>query len=779
MRFLNVEEFCRKLRPVTVSEILTAGGEFHDEGLFSEQIFGVVDSNERRKTYSYIDLNCYILHPSAMKMLSRLDKKLLKVLSTEQSFILDSNGNIIYTDDGETGITAFIKAFPKIVFRGDSEARDKLIKVLYQSYQNGTLFINKLPIIPPAFRDAFKDKDGNLSIDPLNDYYSAILRVCSQIRSISSGSPLYDLLNFGVQRAVENHDDYIRSKIGKKQGLLRQQLLSKRVDFSARAVITPGPSLNIGEIGVPLRMAANLFEPFIIHIIMRTDRVDKEKLSQAINDYIGLDLSVDSIRKIIKAIKSGDDVPQYIYDTFFEVTELAMTNKVVLAKRDPTLQEENWRAYIGKLINGDTMQMSCCEVGGHGADFDGDTMALFVPLSNQAQKEAREKMMSALAAKSPGVLTFELSKDMYIGLFVMTSNVNLEGTAVLVSDEDLQKYNNPFSPVKYKGQITSSGRALVNSCLPKDFPFVNKQFNKKVVKGLLTEILRNYDQKTLKDTGSKLAKLGFKFATIAGSGILLDNLELPKEVYELKKKLDGSTTEEAMKLLDQMEKIVAKYLENTGLMDIIDSGAGKGWTQPRQILIAKGLITDPMGNILPVISSSFSDGLSCKQYFEASYGARAGISDRVLNTAQTGYMERKLVYVLNSVELSNSVKDCGTMNTIQVILTKDNIEDFRGRFVLLPDGRIEEFTLDKYKIGDVINLRSPIYCESKKICRACYGRMADVHNSPYIGILAGTILGERGMNLTMRSFHSGGAAQVKVRNVINDLVENDPKLNNI
>ena len=142
-------------------------------------------------------------------------------------------------------------------------------------------------------------------------------------------------------------------------------------------------------------------------------------------------------------------------------------------------------------------------------------------------------------------------------------------------------------------------------------------------------------------------------------------------------------------------------------------------------------------------------------------------------------MERKLVYVLNSVELSNSVKDCGTMNTLQVILTKDNIEDFRGRFVLLPDGRIEEFTLDKYKIGDVINLRSPIYCESKKICRVCYGRMADVHNSPYIGILAGTILGERGMNLTMRSFHSGGAAQVKVRNVINDLVENDPKLNNI
>jgi DNA-directed RNA polymerase subunit beta' len=269
--------------------------------------------------------------------------------------------------------------------------------------------------------------------------------------------------------------------------------------------------------------------------------------------------------------------------------------------------------------------------------------------------------------------------------------------------------------------------------------------------------------------------MGFKFATIISPTITLDDIEIPKEIYEMKEKLDKLPIEEADILLSKMEKMLVEHMKNTGLSDLILSGAGKGWGQPMQILVAKGIISDPKGRILTPIKGSFSDGLSTTEFFDASQGARKGLADRVLNTSSTGYLSRKLSYVLNTVELDLYKKDCGTKRTLKLKLDSDLIKRLIGRYVL-KGGELILFENGDFKPGDIIELRSPIYCESKKICHTCYGELLKRHKTPYVGILASQILGERGTQLIMRTFHTGGAVTIKKKDVLSDIIENNFEL---
>jgi len=225
-----------------------------------------------------------------------------------------------------------------------------------------------------------------------------------------------------------------------------------------------------------------------------------------------------------------------------------------------------------------------------------------------------------------------------------------------------------------------------------------------------------------------------------------------------------------------METMLKKHLKDTGLDELISSGAGKGWSQSRQILIAKGIVSDAEGNILPPIKRSFSEGLDPKSYLESSYGARSGMVDRVINTADTGYFSRILVYVLNSVELNPTLKDCKTDRTVSIKLTKDLIYILRGRYIVDNRGNVVLIdTIDPMSLeGKVVKLRTPIYCKSKKICQTCYGLSFKINKSPYIGILAAQSIGERGTQLIMRTFHTGGAVEIKEKDILGDIVKNDP-----
>lgn len=775
IHFLNLDQFTKGLKPVARTEYFVHTGEFHPEGLFSEQIFGVIDSVERKTSFSYIDLFVKVIHPSGLRVLKQLDRSVEKFISTEENFVLDSDKKLQVDDGGVTGITEFMKIFPKIKFRTESSMREKLFVVVTESYKNGTLFVDKLPVIPPDFRPAFQDeKSGDWSIDPLNDYYLNILRKSLQLKTSVGSGPLFDLLNYELQRAINSHDDFIRTLIQKKQGIIRSQLLGKRTDFSGRAVITPSPDLKIGEIGIPLRLAVSLFEPFLIHRLLYSGQVDREVLEREIQGFTGLDLSVDSVKKVMKAITARDDIPKALYDIFFEATEGVMLGRVVLAKRDPVLHVESVRAFKPKLVTGNAIQLCTLQVDGFNADFDGDQVAVFHPLTNEAQQEAASKMLRGESGESSNAVTFSLTKEMCVGLFTITKSVELKKSPVSASEEDLEEATDPYIPVVYRRKPTTMGKAIFNSCFPRDFPFYDKQVTKSVVNDLIPQVIEKYGQEEAVNVFSKLERVGFKFSTIMAPGFTLSDIEIPDEIYVLKRKMEGATTEEATALLQQMEEILVEHLKGTGLYDLIESGSSKGGWQPvMQLLVAKGIIANPQGEVLDPIKGSFSDGLTNKEYFEASAGARKGIIDRVINTADTGYMSRRLAFVLNSVEVHPDLRDCHTNRTLTLRLVKDLIYRLSGRFVL-SDGKVEEFKSSDYKAGDVINLRSPVYCKSSKLCHICYGKLIQRHKTPYVGVLAAQVIGERGTQLIMRSFHLGGKAEIIKRDILQEVAANDP-----
>jgi len=772
LKFLDLNEFTKNLKPVTSTQIHTRTEEFHPDGLFSERIFGVANSLDRKKTFSYIDLNTQVIHPTAYKIFIRLDRKLEKMFSTEQSFRLNADGTLVEDDNGVTGIFEFIKIFPKLVLRGESEDRDKFIQVLKIAYDNGILFINKIPIIPPEQRPIFKDETGRYSQDKVNDLYLIILRRALQLKAFGAKGTMYDLLNWGLQRSVNDLDEYIKTKIGKKFGLIRSQLLGKRTDFSGRAVITSGPDIPADKIGIPFRLALSLFEPFIIHTLLYSKRINRNILEEEIRKFTKLDLSTNSIAVVLRSLKSGDIVPYNLYNIFFDATIISSEDRVVLAKRDPVLHAESVRAFYPVIVKGSTIQLSALVTGGFNADFDGDQMAIFHPLTIEAQDEAKKRMLLARSSSSSTAITFELSKDMCVGLYLMTKDIKQFKSPIHITKEDLNNAIDPYIPVIYKKQTTTMGKAILNNCFPVDFRFINDLVTKKIANKLIFEIIEKYGDEIGRQVASNLKNVGFKFASLLAPSLNLNEITIPPEIYELKKNLDKASTEDAIEIMNKMRTIMIAHLKDTGMYDLVESGSTKGWDQPIQILVAKGIMVDPTGKILPPIKGSLSDGLTPTEYFNAAGGSRAGIIDRVLNTASTGYTARKLAFLLNSVELDWTLKDCGTELTLDIKLDPDIISRLKGRFIV-NKGRVEEFKASNFNTGNLIHLRSPIFCKSLKICHTCYGKLLEIHKSPYVGIISAQNLGERNTQLIMRSFHST-AIKVITRDILKDIFDNDP-----
>lgn len=402
-----------------------------------------------------------------------------------------------------------------------------------------------------------------------------------------------------------------------------------------------------------------------------------------------------------------------------------------------------------------------------------DTMAVYHPLTNEAQIDIQTKMMRTENFDTMSEVNFSLSKEMCAGLYMISKDIKTKSSPISVTDKELNEAKNPYIPVVYRGKQTTTGRALINSAFPSSFPFIDKMVTKSDINKLIPIILEKYGQQQALDTFSKLKDIGFKFATILAPTITIDDIEIPDSIIKLKEKLKKATPDEAQDLLKQMESLLKEHLKNSGLYDIIESGSAKGWGQPMQLLVAKGIIADPKGNVLPTITASFADGLTNTEYFNAASGARKGIADRVLNTATTGYFSRQLAYVLNSVELDRYLKDCKTKRTLSFKLTSDLAKRMKGRYVLVND-KVQLFNENDFKIGSTIYLRSPIFCESPKICHTCYGELLKRHKSPYAGIIAAQLVGESGTQTIMKSFHTGGAIKIIKIDILKDIVQNDP-----
>lgn len=407
-----------------------------------------------------------------------------------------------------------------------------------------------------------------------------------------------------------------------------------------------------------------------------------------------------------------------------------------------------------------------------------DTMSVFVPMSKEAQKEAKEKMLSITSAEGLGSINFSLSNECLTGLYTLTSE-NKNNTPMKVNKiEELEKLH-PGTVVtitfRRKTVTTTAGRVLFNNALPEFFDFLDISVNKKLLGKIFTAIVKHGTSADYATTIDNIMKLGFKTGTIYARTFSIDMLEMPESIMKLKEQL--RVEKDLIKqqdIIDKMTVLLKDHIKNNNkdLYQQIESGAAKGIGQLRQILVCKGILTDPSGNILPAIASSIGEGYRPEEYFEASAAARAGLVSTARLTSQGGYTYRKMVYVMSNMEADIRNVDCGTRMMLKIKLTDDLFKRMSGRYVQEEFGK-PILPIDESMIGDVISLRSPVYCKSLKICRTCYGDLMRQLKSKHIGLIAAQEVASLSEKI-MKSRHTGGAVDITKPDVLKFLLENIP-----
>ncbi len=586
-----------------------------------------------------------------------------------------------------------------------------------------------------------------------------------------------------------------------KQGRFRQNLLGKRVDYSGRSVIVVGPELKLHQCGLPKKMALELFEPFIMH-----------KLRE---------------RNLATTIKAAKKTIAQAKHEVWDILEDVISEHPVLLNRAPTLHRLGIQAFEPVLIEGKAIRIHPLVCAAFNADFDGDQMAVHVPLSPEAQLEARVLMLSSNNIFSPanGKPIVTPSQDMVLGICYVTKEkpgAKGEGRRFRDTREVLMALDAGAVDLHAKiflkrdGSIveTTVGRVLFNDGLPPELPFINSELSKEDLGKIIVNCYDRLGHDKTVEVLDRLKEIGFRESTNAGISIAIDDLIIPKD----KKALVGQTEklvdeidsqyqhglitdgERYNKIIDAWthctEEVAEKMFEElktdqngfNSIYMMANSGASGSKQQIRQLAGMRGLMAKPSGEIIESpIRSNFREGLSVLEYFISTHGARKGLADTALKTADAGYLTRRLVDVAQDV-IINEI-DCGTLNgiTVQVMLeSKEQVERYKERIVgrvalddivdpktkevlVKANGEIDEKAADEIeKRGiDTIRIRSVLTCESERgLCVMCYGRNLAtgqlVEQGEAVGIIAAQSIGEPGTQLTMRTFHIGGTASTQV-----------------
>jgi len=684
-----------------------------------------------------------------------------------------------------------------------------------------------LPVIPPDLRPMVQLDGGRFATSDLNDLYRRVINRNNRLkRLLELGAP--DVIVRNEKRMLQEAVDSLidNSQRGKalsrrgrrelkslsdmlkgKKGRFRRNLLGKRVDYSGRSVIVSGPKLEMSQCGLPKKMALELYRPFVIAILVKR----------------GYATNVKGAKRLIE--RNRPEV--------WEALDEAIKHRPVLLNRAPTLHRLGIQAFEPQLIEGSAIQLHPLVCPAFNADFDGDQMAVHVPLSEKAVKEARELMLSTKNLLKPanGEPIIAPSKDMVMGVYYLTredersypgdgrtfSSIEEVETAytldqvkvpttikLLVTtwyDEDGERMDEPEERVVE----TTVGRALFNQELPPEVQYVNFSLVKNDVKELISEIYEYCDNETTTRSADRIKDLGFHYATKSGYSIAVADLMIPPEkevivqqalerVREVERSFRrGLLTEQEQdervidiwqKTTSQVGDAVKENMDPHGNMAVMAlSGATKGGFGPvSQLAGMRGLMADPSGQIIPLpIRSSFREGLSALEYFISSHGARKGLADTALRTADAGYLTRRLVDV--SQDAIVNADDCGTEDSIEL----DRDEDIAGQTLkdrifsrVLAEHVVDEETGEilyekgtlvtrdiarKIQRSNVQSLRvySPLTCKLEHgLCAKCYGldlgRGEPVKLGSTVGIVAAQSIGEPGTQLTLRTFHTGGVA---------------------
>ncbi len=691
------------------------------------------------------------------------------------------------------------------------------------------MILTVLPVIPPDLRPMVQLDGGRFATSDLNDLYRRVINRNNRLkRLLELGAP--DVIVRNEKRMLQEAVDSLidNSQRGKalsrrgrrelkslsdmlkgKKGRFRRNLLGKRVDYSGRSVIVVGPKLKMGECGLPKTMALELFRPFVISKLVS----------------YGYASNVKGAKRFME--RQPPEV--------WEVLEEVIQGRPILLNRAPTLHRLGIQAFMPKLVEGKAIQLHPLVCAAFNADFDGDQMAVHVPLSDKAVVEATGMMMAThnLLKPADGQPIVGPSKDMVLGVYyitIMRDGLKGEGRVFSSLEEvemayelgylDIHAKIKVLTPTYWKddGNIryadgeavtriieTSPGRVLFNLALPEQARFVNRSLDKGGVNALINRVHQVLGDKATIEMVDAIKDIGFRFATVSGTTVAVADLTIPEEreqiIENARKRVDeidrqfrrGLLTEEEQyqrtieqwnDAKDYIADAVKKALDPNGPLALMSlSGAGKGGFGPiTQLAGMRGLMADPQGRIIPVpIQSNFRQGLDALEYFISTHGARKGLADTALRTADAGYLTRRLVDVAQDIIIME--EDCGTNKGIYV----RRVDNF-GKQTLAERliGRVAAATVtnpatgeiviaqDEYYTGEAaeavdalgveeVYVFSPMTCELRLgICRKCYGtdlaRGKPVELGVAVGIVAAQSIGEPGTQLTLRTFHTGGTA---------------------
>jgi DNA-directed RNA polymerase subunit beta' len=675
------------------------------------------------------------------------------------------------------------------------------------------MVMDVIPVIPPDLRPLVPLEGGRFATSDLNDLYRRVINRNNRLKKLielkapdiiirnerrmlqEAVDALFDNGRHGrpvlgpANRPLKSLSDMLKGK----QGRFRQNLLGKRVDYSGRSVIVIGPELKLWECGLPKKMALELFEPFII-----------KKLKE---------------KGFVHTIKSAKRMVEKARVEVWDILDEVIKDHPVLLNRAPTLHRLGIQAFQPVLVEGKAIRIHPLVCTAFNADFDGDQMAVHVPLSMEAQMESRLLMLASnnIFSPSDGRPIITPTQDIVLGCYFLTqerSGVKGEGRIFSDTDEaEVALYDREIDiHAKIKVRIgnglieTTAGRIIFNGMLPKDMPYVNVPLEKVNLSRVISDCYKQFGHDTTVKLLDDIKKIGFEYATLAGLSISVEDLLIPED----KKKVIANAKKEVNSVEEQYRKgIITERERYNKIVDIwthatdkvadslfreldtfnpvfmmANSGARGSKQQIRQLSGMRGLMAKPSGEIIetPIIAN-FKEGLTVLEYFISTHGARKGLADTALKTADSGYLTRRLVDVAQDVIIKE--EDCGTLNGILIsaiieadeevvplrerIIGRvgvDNIVDIITDEIIIEAGqeigedaahRIESAGIEK------IRIRSVLTCETKHgVCAKCYGRdLATgkiVELGTAVGIVAAQSIGEPGTQLTMRTFHIGGTA---------------------
>lgn len=811
---LNIDYFidAKKIKEVSSSSMLV-GSNFDPKGLFSEEIFGLNFSIDRKKTYGYISLNTKLIHPFIFELLKKMEQKIVKLIDGEKLYY--DTVNKVFVDEKINENIREVSGYDGAVyvlrqgynFRGGPSLRDEIKNRFEEVFKKNLIFIDKILVIPPDYRPIlFKEESKEiLSVDELNILYLKLLNLAKKIKFAQSNDEEgimseSSLVRRDMQYLLEDIYTYAKLRVSKKTGLLRNNLLGKRVDFSARAVAASGyTKIPVGYIGVPFYIISNIAQPFLIHYIKNIPEKSHEynRLQEILSkNKFSTTLTVLNIREFLRDLALQKvNLSKEDRDFLVELFQKIIGEKYILVKRDPSLHKGSWQSF--KPIVTDTLHISfnIAQTSLFNLDFDGDQLALYMPLSLEAQEEAKDLWIPS-GSTNIYQMSLDIKLDLLLTAYVITNDKEvIEKDGIIEYELKYLKENldiglmpgkSVYQKVKvtlYNGEkkITTLGRALFNSIFPVTFLkkysfFIDETINKKVMNRILLELYQQFDANILGDILTEMTKFLGKYSTVYTKALTMSELLKAEEYFKnLKERYNtAQEIEKKQQIINTAEDRLKGDISSK--MPVLDSymssGARANANQIRQILVSKGIVED-YKNMPFNIGNSFLDGLSPEEFFLSSYGARRGIMDRSRSTSTTGYLYRKIIYALASVIFDKELGDCGSKRTLTLKVTKKNQDLLLRRFILENNQRVllDTSNISKY-IDRNIDLRTPIFCKSLKICKTCYGDLTHLQKTPYIGILAAQTIGERGTQEIMKTFHLGGATKIQITDVLDEVVSN-------